>query len=162
MVLVIVRTDIVLEAVTFSHMVLNVELKARLFAGSHEVVNDTETFYRIHLRADGSQAAEVGDEICSYPGKIYPGVLNAFFVHGNRDVLVLNDGIGAGGLLHEHLVVFLTVFVESVIFHVDQDLLFEIRPVQPAVVDGDFGGASAVQCIQKLRVFQKHGFFVLP
>ena len=162
MVLVIVRTDIVLEAVAFSHMVLHVELKARFLAGSHEVVNDTETFYRIHFRADGSQTAEVGDEICSYPGKIYPGILNAFFVYGYRDVLVLNDGIGAGGLFHKHLVVFLTVFVESVIFHVDQDLLLEIRPVQPAVVDGDLSGASAVQCIQKLRVFQEHGFLVLP
>ncbi len=83
------------------------------------------------------------------------------FCYRHSDILVLYNAVGSRRLFHQHPVVFLAIFVQSVIAQGHEDGAFKVRLIQPPIVDGDFGGSSAVKGIQKLRIGQKHGFLVL-
>ena len=56
----------------------------------------------------------------------------------------------------------LAVFIQTVLRHRDQDGLLKIHFVEPAIIDCNFCGSSAVEGVEKLRIFQKHCFFVIP
>lgn len=60
-----------------------------------------------------------------------------------------------------HLIVFPAVHIAGVAPHGHQDRLLEIRPVQPAVVDGDFRRRSGIQTVQQLRIGKEHLLLVL-
>ena len=102
------------------------------------------------------------DQVCAHTGKVIPRFLKVFLGDGNGHILILHNGVCPRCLVEQHLVIFLAVFIQTVLRHRDQDGLLKIYFIEPAVIDRDFRGSSAVEGIEKLRVFQKHRFFVVP
>ena len=102
------------------------------------------------------------DQVCAHTGKVIPRFLKVFLGDGNGHILILHNGVCPHRLVEQHLVVLLAVFIQTVLRHRDQDGLLKIHLIEPAVIDRDFRGSSAVKGVEKLRVFQKHRFFVVP
>ena len=136
-VLIGIRTYIVAEVMTFAHVILQVKIKGRFFSRAHEIVDDPEPFDRGDFFALGAEPGEVTDEVRSDPGEVQPRFIDAPPDDRDRDVLVLDDRVAARCLVEQHPVILLPVFIQPVVPHPDQDLLLEVQPVQPAVVDGD-------------------------
>ena len=81
---------------------------------------------------------------------------------GQGDIPLLHHAVGGvGDLVHEHGVVLRPVAVQVVIPAGQQDLLPEVLPVEPLVVDGDLGGGAGIQGVEQLGIAQEHGGLVL-
>ena len=105
---------------------------------------------------------QAGDDIRGHTVEEGAGLFDAFPVDGQGDVPLLHHAVGGvGDLVHEHGVVLRPVAVQVVVPPGDQDLLLEVLPVEPLVVDGDLGGGAGVQGIEQLGVAQEHGGLVL-
>ena len=102
------------------------------------------------------------DQVSAHTGKVIPRFLKVLLGYGNGHILILHNGVCPRCLIEQHLVIFLAVFIQTVLRHWDQDSLLKIHLVEPAVIDCDFRGSSAVEGVEKLRVFQKHRFFIVP
>ena len=156
-----VRADEVLKIVAFAHTLYHIEGKGGFFAGTVEVVEDTEFFFCFQFYAACAQAGKMSDKIRTHTGKIVPCFFDILLAHRNGHIFVLHDRVCSCCLIQQHLVVFLTVLIQTVLRHGDQNGLLKIHPVQTSVIDGELCGSAAVKCIEQFRVFQKHGFLVL-
>ena len=103
----------------------------------------------------------MGDQVGADPGKVGAGFFDVLLADRHRDIFLLNDAVGAGGLVQQHLIVFSAVHIAGVAPHGHQDRLLEICPVQPAVVNGDLRRCPGIQTVQQLRVGKKHLLLVL-
>ena len=104
----------------------------------------------------------MSNQVGADPGKVGAGFFNVLFADRYRDIFFLNDAVGAGGLIKQHLIVFPAVHIAGVAPHGHQDRLLEIRLVKPAVVDGDLRRRPGIQTVQQLRVGEEHLLLVLP
>ena len=156
-----VGADIVLEIVPLAHHILRVKVKGRFFTLTVEVVEHPQLFGGVQLGTLGAEGGEMGDQVSADPGKVGAGFFDVLFADRHRDIFLLNDAVGAGGLVQQHLIVFPAVHIAGVAPHGHQDRLLEIRPVQPAVVDGDFRRRSGIQTVQQLRIGKEHLLLVL-
>ena len=156
-----VGADIVLKVVPLAHHILRVKVKRRFFALTVEIMEHPQLFGGVQLGTLGAEGGEMGDQVSADPGKVGAGFFDVLFADRHRDIFLLNDAVGAGGLVQQHLIVFPAVHIAGVAPHGHQDRLLEIRPVQPAVVDGDFRRRSGIQTVQQLRIGKEHLLLVL-
>ena len=160
MVLIAVRADIVCKMMPLLHVILHIKAEKGLFSCSEKVVNDTKSFLGIKLHTQRAQAGKMRYEVRTDTGEVGSGVLDAFLHNRYCHILILNNGIGTCCLLKQYSVVLFSVSIKSVILHVHENLILEIKAVKPSVVDSYFRGGSAVKGIKKLRVFKKHHLLV--
>ena len=144
-----------------AHHILRVKVKRRFFALTVEIMEHPQLFGGVQLGTLGAEGGEMGDQVSADPGKVGAGFFDVLFADRHRDIFLLNDAVGAGGLVQQHLIVFPAVHIAGVAPHGHQDRLLEIRPVQPAVVDGDFRRRSGIQTVQQLRIGKEHLLLVL-
>ena len=157
-----VRADIVLEVVALPGHIRHIEVKTALVPGPVEVVEDTQPVSGVQFHALGAEGGKAGGQVGPDPGEVGAGVLNVPLVDGHGDKFLLDDAVGPGRLVNEHLVVLLAVLVQAVPPHSHKDRLLKVRLALAAVANGQLGGGGAVQAVQQLRVGQEHGFLVLP
>ena len=124
-------------------------------------MKDTELFFRFKLRAFRAESGEMGDKVSTHTGKVVPCFLNVLFADRYRHIFVLHNRISPRCLIKQHLVVFRAVLIQTVIGHRNKNGLLKIRFVEPAVIDCDFRGRTAVESVEKLRIFKEHCFLVL-
>ena len=103
----------------------------------------------------------MGDQVCADPGKVGAGFFDVLLPDRHRDIFLLNDAVGIGSLVKQHLIVFPAVHIAGIAPHGHQDRLLEICPVQPAIVDGDLCRRPGIQTVQQLRIGKKHLLLVL-
>ena len=108
---------------------LYIKVERGFLAHTVKVVEDTQPFIGFQLHALAAEPAEVSDQVSAHTGKIMPCVLNILLVDGNRHILILHDGICPRRFLQKDFVVFLTVFIESVAFHRDKDVVLKVQSV---------------------------------
>ena len=156
-----VGADIVLEIMPLAHHVLRVKVKRRFLALTVKVVEHPQLFGGVQLGTLGAEGGEMGDQVGADPDKVGAGFFDVLLVDRHRDIFLLNDAVGAGGLIKQHLIVFSAVHIAGVAPHGHQDRLLEICPVQPAVVNGDLRRCPGIQTVQQLRVGKKHLLLVL-
>ena len=75
----------------FSHTIFDIEVERRFLSGTKEVMDDTESVDCVELRADRSQSIELGNQIRTDTREIGSCVLDAFLIHRDRHVFILND-----------------------------------------------------------------------
>ena len=155
-----VRTDEILEVVTLSAGFLDVKAKLRFFTGTVKVVENAKPFVRLQLHALTAQSPKMSDQVCANTGKVISRFLHILLADRDGDILLLNDGVCAGGFLQKHPIVLLTVLVQRITFEGKKNGLLKIRTVQTAVVDGDLRGCAAVKGIEQLGIFKEHCFLV--
>ena len=112
-----VGTDIILEIVPLAHHVLRVKVKRRFFALTVEVMEHPQLFGGVQLGAFGAEGGEMSDQVSTDPGKVGAGFFDVFLADRHRDILLLNDAVGAGGLIKQHLIVFPAVHIAGVAPH---------------------------------------------
>ena len=156
-----VGADIILKVVPLAHHVLRVKVKRRFLALTVEVVEHPQLFGGVQLGTLGAEGGEMSDQVGADPGKVGAGFFDVLLADRHRDILLLNDAVGAGGLIKQHLIVFTAVHIAGVALHGHQDRLLEICPVQPAVVDGDLRRRPGIQTVQQFRVGKEHLLLVL-
>ena len=103
----------------------------------------------------------MGNKVSTHTGKVVSGFLDVFLADGYRHILVLHNGICSRYFLKEHFVVFLAVFIQTVISHRNEYRLFKVCFVQAAVIDSDFRSSAAVKRIKQFRIFKEHRFLIL-
>ena len=69
----------------------------------------------------------MGNKVSTHTGKVVSGFLDVFLADGYRHILVLHNGICSRCFLKEHFVVFLAVFIQTVISHRNEYRLFKVR-----------------------------------
>ena len=131
-----------------AHHILRVKVKGRFFTLTVEIVEHPQLFGGVQLGTLGAEGGEMGNQVCAHTGKVGAGFFDVLFADRHRDIFLLNDAVGAGGLVQQHLIVFPAVHIAGIAPHGHQDRLLEIRPVQPAVVDGDLRCRSGIQTVQ--------------
>ena len=136
-------------------------MKRRFFALPVEVVEHPQLFGGIQLGTLGAEGGEMGDQVGTDPGKVGAGFFDVLFADRHRDIFLLNNAVGAGGLVQQHLIVFPAVHIAGIAPHGHQNRLLKICPVQPAVVDGDLRRRPGIQTVQQLRVSKEHLLLVL-
>ena len=99
----------------------------------------------------------MGDDVRSHTRKVCPGFIHVLFMDADGKIPLLIDTVaGAADFGQQHVVIFLTVMVQPVLFHRDQQGMFKFFFVDPAVVQRDLGGRTGIQCIQKFRIIKEH------
>ena len=86
-------------------------------------------------------------QIGFYAPKITTGFVDVLLGDRNGDIFFLHDVVAVHGLVYEHLVIFVSIFVQVIAFHWDQDILFKLCSVDPAIVDSDLRGSANVHGI---------------
>ena len=109
-----IGTDIVLEAVTFLAVFLDVKVIAAFFADTVEVVKNTQAFLNVEFRTPAAELTQMGNHIITNTAEIGAGVLDTLLADGYRDVFVLHHRICTRRFFEEHLVVLLAVLVKLV------------------------------------------------
>ena len=143
------------------HHILRVKVKGRFFTLTVEIVEHPQLFGGIQFGTLGAEGGEMGNQVCAHTGKVGAGFFDVFLADRHRDIFLLNDAVGAGGLVQQHLIVFPAVHIADIAPHRHQNRLLEICPVQSAVVDGDLRRRSGIQTVQQLRVGKEHLLLVL-
>ena len=143
------------------HHILRVKVKGRFFTLTVEIVEHPQLFGGIQFGTLGAEGGEMGNQVCAHTGKVGAGFFDVFLADRHRDILLLNDAVGAGGLVKQHLIVFPAVHIAGIAPHGHQDRLLKICPVQPAVVDGDLRCRPGIQTVQQLRIGKEHLLLVL-
>lgn len=80
-------------------------------------MEDTQLIICIQFRTLGAEPIEMPDEVSTDTGKVASGFLNIFLIDGNGHILILHDRICPCRLIKQHPVVFLTVFIQTVLRH---------------------------------------------
>ena len=151
-----IRADVVPEAVTLPGRVPQREAELIFFSPTVETVENLQPLHGIHGTAGGAKGGEVGRKICFHTGKEAPGGVYILFADGNGQKFLLDNAVAIGGLVQKHLVVFLPVVIQTVPLHGHENGLFKIDLAHLMVEDGDFGGSSAIQTVDKSRVAPEH------
>ena len=102
----------------------------------------------------------MSNQIRTHTGKICSCVLNALFVDRDCNILILNDGVCTGCLVEKHFVIFFSVNIKVISGFGNKDCFFKIQTVKPSVVDCQFCSSTAVERIEKFRIFKEHCFFI--
>ena len=116
-----IGTDIVLEAVTFLAVFLDVKVIAAFLTDTVEVVENTQAFCGVKLRTPAAELTQMGNHIITDTAEISAGVLDILLADGYRDVFVLHHRICARRFFEEHLVVLLAVLVKVIALERNQD-----------------------------------------
>ena len=124
-------------------------------------MQDPEPFYSVQSPAFRSQGCKASDEICLCSGKERSGFLNVRLSDRNGHIFLLNDAVGVGRLFQQHLIVFVTVLVQSVSLVLHQDSLFKIRASHMMIANRELDTHTAVHTVQKLLVGLEYSIFVL-
>ena len=103
----------------------------------------------------------MGNQISPHAGKVGAGLLDVLLHHGDGDILLLGNAVGSGSLIHQHLVVLLTVLIPEIPLHGHEDRCLKVGFIHTAVIDGDFRHRTGIQGIEQLRIGEEHGFLVL-
>ena len=151
-----IRADVVPEAMTLPGRVPQREAELIFLSPTVEAMENLQPFHGIHGTASGAKDSEVGRKVRFHPGKETPGGIHVLFADGNCQKLLLDNAVAIGGLVQKHLVVFLPVVVQTVPLHGHEDGLFKVDLAHLMVKDGDFGGSSAIQTVDKGRVAPEH------
>ena len=143
-------------------MFVNVELCRSLFPGLEKVAENMHSFVQCQFGCHRGKLRQVCYKVGSHAGKVAAGLVRVALYHAHGQITLPHNAVaGAGDLRHQHLVEFVAVFVQSVIFVRQQDAALELGFVDAAVVDRDFCRCAGVKGIQQFRVVKEHGCFVL-
>ena len=112
-----VGADIVLKVVSLAHHVLRVKVKCRFFTLTVKVVEHPQLFGSVQLGTLGAEGCEMGDQVGTDPGKVGAGFFDVLLADRHRDIFLLNDAVGAGGFVQQHLIVFPAVHIAGVAPH---------------------------------------------
>ncbi len=107
------------------------------------------------------QLAEALGQVNVHPLEKGAGLVNTLSRHGDCNVFILNEIVALQRLLGEDAVILLAVAVQLVPLQAHEDTVLEVRTVETAVVDGDFGGGPGRQAVENAAVGQKHFLLVL-
>ena len=146
---------------SLAHHILRVEEKRRFLALTVEVVEHPQLFGGVQFGTLRAEGGEMGDQVSADPGKVGAGFFNVLLADRHRDIFFLNDAVGAGSLVQQHLIVFPAVHITNIAPHGHQNRLLKICPVQPAVVDGDLRRRPGIQTVQQFRIGKEHLLLVL-
>ena len=155
-----IRADVVPETVTLPGRVPQREAELIFFSPTVEAVENLQPFHGVHGTAGRAKGGEVGRKVRFHTGKEAPGGIHILFADGNCQKFLLDNAVAIGGLVQKHLVVFLPVVVQAIPLHGHEDGLFKVDLAHLMVEDGDFGGSSAIQTVDKGRVAPEHLFLV--
>lgn len=142
------------------HRFGEVETEKFFLPSAEKTVQEPQPVNGVKFDTTGAEMSEMGRKVGACAGEICAGIENVLFRRRNGDVLVLYDAARSCGLVEQHPVVFLPVFVQNVVFQREQDGFFKIYAVEAAVADGDFRGGPAVERIEQLRIGEKQGFLI--
>ena len=156
-----VRTNIVAEAVTFAHVVLQVEREGIFLTGAIEIMQCAEPVNSSHLDTTGTECGQMLGKLSAGPGEIRTGILDVLLGDSDRNILFLRNAVGVHRLIQKHLVVLPAVVVKTVAFERHENRLLEIRLLHAVVIDGDLCGSAAVKGIKQFRIGQEHAFLIL-
>jgi len=155
-----IRTDVVPEAVALAGRIPQREVELIFLSAAVEAVENLQPFHGVHGAAGGAKGSEVRGQVCFHTGKEAPGSIHILFADGNGQKFLLDNAVAIGGLVQKHLIVFLPVVVQAIPLHGHEDGFFKVDLAHFMVEDGDFGGSSAIQTVDKGRVTPEHLFFV--
>ena len=130
------------------------------FTGSEEVMIYPESFPGIKYSAHRSQAVELCYEVRCYSCKVVSGFLNILLMDRDRNILILNDGIGTCSLIKKYPVVFTPVIIKAVTLELHHDLFFKVCLIELPVVYSDLGCSTAIQGIKEIRILKEHHLLV--
>ena len=100
-----------------AHHILRVEVKRRFFALTVEVMEHPQFFGGVQLGTLRTEGGEMSDQVGTDPGKVGAGFFDVLFADRHRDIFLLNDAVGAGCLVQQHLIVFPAVHIAGVAPH---------------------------------------------
>ena len=104
----------------------------------------------------------MGDDAGAYAGKIGAGLVNVLFHYADGNVPILHHTAAHTRHLGEqHFIVLFSKMIQPVSLFWKQQVFFKFRLVYSSVVDGNFSESAGIQGVQKFRVIQKHGRFIL-
>ena len=145
-----IRTNCVLEAVTFLHQLMKVQPVFRFLPGTVKIVQNPQAFHGIQLITVGIQMAETSGYVSRYPVKKGTYFLDILAMDRKGNIPLLHHAVRRiRYLVHQHGIVLCPVAIQVIIPAWNQDFLLKILTVQAFVVDGDFGGRTSIQSIQK-------------
>ena len=150
-----IRADVIPEIMAFSHHVLHIEMEVHLFVAAVEVMEQPQLFRGIHLREPCPQSGEPGGQLRAGSGEVGTGILDGLFAHRNGHIFFLHNAAAAGAFFHDHIVIFLTVIIQSIAPQLHENRILKIFPVQVPVIQGNLGGSTAVQTVDQCCIGQK-------
>ena len=157
-----VGAEPILEMLAAFGVFVDVEFRRSLFPGLEKVAENMQTLVQRQLGCHRGKLREVCHQIRADAGKVTAGLVRIAFYHAHSEIALPHNAVaGAGDLRSQHLVEFVAIFVQSVIFVRQQDAALELGFVDAAVVDRDFCRCAGVKGIQQFRVVKEHGCFVL-
>ena len=139
-----IRADIVLEIMTLFHHILHIEPEVYFLAAAVEVMEDTQLLRCIHFSRLSTQSCKPGSQFRSHPGEVGSCFCDVLLADGYRDILLLDNAVACGGLVHDDIVILPSEVVQIVTLQLHKHRFFKVLPVEVPVVDGDFGGSTAV------------------
>ena len=150
-----IRADVIPEVMALAHHVLHIEVEVHFLVAAVEIVEKPQLFRGVQFCHSGSQGGEPGGQLRTGASEISAGILNRFLAYRNRHILLLYNAAAAGAFLHNDIVVFLTVAIQSIASQLHENCAFKILPVQMVVVQGDFRGGAAIQAVDERRIGQE-------
>ena len=151
-----IRADIVLEVMTLFYHIMHIEPEVYFLAAAVEVMEDAQLLGCIHFGGLGTQSRKPGGQFRSHTGEVGSCFCDVLFADGYRDILLLDNAVACGGLVHDDIVILPPEAVKIVTLQFHQYRFFKVFPVEVPVVDGDFCGSTAVQTIYQSGIGQKH------
>ena len=112
-----VRGDTVPEVMALSHGILQIEMEKLLLARAIKVMQKPQAVMDCDLPDAGRHAGQTGGQVGADTGEERMGFLNAFLLHGDRDVLLLNEIIALRRLAQHKPVILTSVEVAAVSLH---------------------------------------------
>ena len=157
-----VGAEPILEMLTAFGVFVNVELCRSLLSGLEKVAENVQALGQRQLLRHRGKLRKVRHQIRADTGKVAAGFVRVALYHAYGQIALPHNAVaGAGDLCGQHLVEFVTVFVQTIILVGQQDAALELSLVDAAVVNCDFCRCAGVEGVEQFRVVKEHGRFVL-
>ena len=157
-----VRAEPVLEMLPAFGVFVDVELCRSLLSGLEKVAENVQALGQCQFGCHRGKLRKVRHQIRADAGKITAGFVRIAFYHAYGQITLPHNTVaGAGNLCGQHLVEFVTVFVQTIILVGQQDAALELGFVDAAVVNRDFCRCAGIEGVQQFRIVKEHTGFVL-
>ena len=151
-----VGADIVLKVVTALHGRFQVKVKILLLAATEKVVEYAQAVIDRQFTQTGGNLTVACGKVAAYTVEKGSCFLDILFLHGNGDVLFLDDVMALCGLVQQICIVFGTVAVPAVLHHRHQNGAAKGVFIQAAVINADFRFRVGFQRVEYIAVSHKH------
>ena len=147
-----IRRNGIFEAMSTPHGFCQVKTVLLFLAGTEEVMKQAQALVQIDLPSHGVHAGQTGGQVC--PDTVEKGfcVLQTFRLHGNGNVLLLNEIIAVRCLVREKVVVLHAELIQSVSLEGHQQCAAELLLIESTVKQGDLRRSIDRQSIEKRTI----------